>query len=52
MKKTELQKHPELYRATLSCKIGKDAIEEKNNFGIPPIEYAMAMMKVEKYDKE
>ena len=28
--KQKFNKYPELYRATLSCKIGRDAIERKN----------------------
>ena len=36
-------RHPGLYRAQLSCKLGRDAIEGKNTppEGVTPMEWAM-----------
>jgi len=41
--KHPLFKHPGLYRAELSCKIGRDALEGKITppHGVQPIEWAM-----------
>ena len=38
-----LVRHPRLYRAQLSCKIGRDALEGKTTLpdGVAPMEWAM-----------
>jgi hypothetical protein len=40
---TELQRHPGLYRAKLTCRVGRDALDRggSKSCPYPPVEYAL-----------